>query len=148
MIIFLINGSKPEFIIFRSPLLQKMDDLSLSVRDMHVSSSSKVRDLCVVFDQYLTFHDHITGICKSTHFHLHNIGRIRKRLSFDATAQFIHALITTRLDLCNSIIYKLPNYNTERLKLIPNQGTRMSKRIPRCNDIIPILIELYWLKMT
>ena len=55
-----INDSKTEFIIFRSPLLkQNLSDLSVSVGDMQVSPSSKVRDLGVVFDQYLTFHDHI-----------------------------------------------------------------------------------------
>ena len=90
-----INDSKTEFIIFRSPLLkQNLSDLSVSVGDMQVSPSSKVRDLGVVFDQYLTFHDHISGICKSTHFHLRGIGRIRNLLTFDATAQLIHALIT------------------------------------------------------
>ena len=73
-----INDSKTEFIIFRSPLLKlNLSDLSVSVGDMQVSPSSKVRDLCVVFDQYLTFHDHINAICKSTHFHLRGIGRIR-----------------------------------------------------------------------
>ena len=92
-----INDSKTEFIIFRSPLLkQNLSDLSVSVGDMQVSPSSKVRDLCVVFDQYLTFHDHISGICKSTHFHLRGIGRIRNLLTFDATAHLIHALITSR----------------------------------------------------
>ena len=63
---------------------QNLSDLSVSVGDMQVSPSSKVRDLCVVFDQYLTFHDHISGICKSTHFHLRGIRRIRNLLTFDA----------------------------------------------------------------
>ena len=59
-----INDSKTEFIILRSPLLkQNMSDLSVSVGDMQVSPSSKVRNLGVVFDQYLTFHYHISGIC-------------------------------------------------------------------------------------
>ena len=89
-----INDSKTEFVIFLSPLLS---DLSVSVGDIQVSPSSKVRDLGVAFDQYLTFHDHISGICKSTHFHLRGIGRIRNLLTFDATAQLIHALITSRL---------------------------------------------------
>ena len=80
-----------------------------------ISPSSKVRDLGVVFDQYLTFHEHISGICKSTHFHLRGIRRIRNLLTFDATAQLIHALITTRLDVCNSILYNLPANNTEKL---------------------------------
>ena len=40
-----INDSKTEFIIFRSSLLkQNLSDLSVSVGDMQVSPSSKVRD--------------------------------------------------------------------------------------------------------
>ena len=77
---------------------QNLSDLSISVGDSQVFQSSKVRDLGVVFDQYLTFHDHISGICRSTHFHLRSIRIIRNLLTFDATAQRIHALITTRLD--------------------------------------------------
>ena len=93
---FKINDSKTEFIIFRSPLLkQNLSDLSVRVGDMQVSLSSKVRDLGVVFDQHLTFHDHISGICKSTHFRWRGIGKIRNFLTFDATAQLIHALITS-----------------------------------------------------
>ena len=109
-----IYDSKTEFIIFRSPLLkQNLSDLSVSVGDMQITPSSKVRDLGVVFDQYLTFHDHISGIWKSTHIHLRDIGRIRNLLTFDATAQLIHALITSRLDFCNSILYNLPNKQIE-----------------------------------
>ena len=100
---------------------QNLGDLSVSVGDMQVSPSSKVRDLCVVFDQYLTFHDHISGICKSTHFHLRGIGRIRNLLTFDVTAQLIHALITSRLDFCNSIFL---TFQTSRLKDYNEYKTR------------------------
>ena len=43
--------------------------------------SSKVRDLGVIFDQFLSFDDYISFVCMSTHFHLRNIGRIRHLLS-------------------------------------------------------------------
>ena len=143
---FKINDSKTEYIIFRCPLLkQNMNHLSVNVGDIQVSPSSKVRDLSVVFEQYLTFHDHISGICKSTHFHLRDI-RIRNLLTFDATAQLIHALITSRLDFCNSILYNLPNKQFERLQRIQNQAARMLKRIPRRTHITPVLRELHWLK--
>ena len=104
-----------------------------------------MRDLGVVFDQYLTFHDHISGICKSTHFHLRGIGIIQNLLTFDATAQLIHALITSCLDFCNSILYNLPNKQIERLQRIRNQAARMLKRIPRRSHITPVLRELHWL---
>ena len=145
---FKINDSKTEFIIFRSPLLkQNLSDLSTSVGDSQVFPSSKVRDLGVGFDQYLTFHDHISGICRSTHFHLRSFERIRNLLTFDATAQLIHALITTRLDFYNSILYNLPNNKIERLQRIQNLAARMLKRIPRRNHITPVLRELHWLKI-
>ena len=141
------NDSKTEFIIVRSPLLkQNLSDLSISVGDTQVSPSSKVRNLGVVFDQYLTFYDHISGICKSTHFH-RGIGRIRNLLTFDATAQLIHALITSRIDFCNSILYNLPNKQIERLQRIQNQAARMLKRVPRRNHITTVLRELHWLRI-
>ena len=52
---------------------------------------------------------------------------------FYATAQLIHALITSRLDFCNNILYNLPNKQIERLQRIQNQAARMLKRIPRRN---------------
>ena len=51
-----INHSKTEFIIFRSPRLkQNLSDLSVSVGDMQVSPSSKVRDLGVVMTSISPF---------------------------------------------------------------------------------------------
>ena len=126
---------------------QNFSDLSISVGDSQVFRSSKVRDLGVVLDQYLIFPDHISGICRSDHFHLRSIGRIRNILTFDVTAQPIHALMTTRLDFCNSILYNLPNNKIERLQRIQNQAARMLKRIPRRNHISPVLRELHWLNI-
>ena len=143
-----INDSETEFIIFRSSLLkQNLSDLSISIGDTQASPSSKVICIGVVFDQYLTFHDHISGICKSTHFHLRCIGKIPYLLPFDATAQLIRALITIRSNFCNSILYNLPNNKIERLQRIQNQAARMLNRISRRNHITPVLRELHWLKI-
>ena len=89
--------------MFRSPQLKcDLSGLSVNVGESKITQSSKVRDLGVIFDQFLNFDDHITDICRSTHFHIRNIGKIRNLLSYDAT--IIHALISCRLDYCNSII--------------------------------------------
>ena len=66
--------------------------------------SPKVRDLGVIFDECLTLDAHISNICRRAHFHLRNIGRIRMLLSFEASSQLIHALITTTLDYCNGVV--------------------------------------------
>ena len=46
-------------------------------------------------------------------------------------------LITNRLDLCNIILYNLPNNKIERLQRIQNQAARMLKPILRRNPITP-----------
>ena len=61
---------KREFIIFLSLLLS---DWFISVGGTQILLSSNVRGIGVVFDQYLTFNYHISGIFKSTHFHLSSI---------------------------------------------------------------------------
>ena len=98
-----INDSKTKFVVFRSPQAkQDLSSLSVSVGDSVITQSSKVWDLGVIFDQFLHFDDYIGGVCRSTHFHMRNSGKIRHLLSYDACAQFSHALISIRLDCCNS----------------------------------------------
>ena len=74
----IINDSKTEFIVFRSPQLRcDLSGLSVNVGESQITQSVKVRDLGLIFDQCLNFDDHITAICRSTYFHIRNIGKNR-----------------------------------------------------------------------
>ena len=143
-----INDSKTEFNVFRSPKAkQDMSSLSVSVGDSVIAQSSKVRDLSVIFDQFLNFDDYISGVCRSIHFHWRNIGKIRHLLSYDACAQLIHALISIHLDYCNSLLYNLPKSSIERLQKIQNQAARILAKTPRCDHISEVLVSLHWLRI-
>ena len=137
--------TKTEFIVFRSPhAKQNLSSLSVYVGDSIIQQSTKVRDLEVVFDQFHSFDDYISSVCRSTHFHLRNIGRIRHLLSHHASAQLIHALISTRLDYCNSMLYNLPKSSISRLQRIQHQAARILTRTPRRDYITEVLIDLHW----
>ena len=143
-----ISDAKSEFIIFRSLLLRTdLSRVSISVGDSQILPSSKARDLGVVFDEYLSLDAHISAICKSTYFRLRNIGKVRNLIRTEAAAQLIHALISSRLDFCNSILYNLPSNKIERLQRIQNQAARVLTRSPRRNHITPVLRELHWLRI-
>ena len=117
-----INDLKTEFIMFRSPQLKcDLTGLSVNVGDSMITQSSKVRDLGVIFDQFLNFNDNITAICRSTHFHIRNIDRIRNLLSYYACSPIIHVLVSCRLDYCNSILYNVPKSKADRLQKLQNQ---------------------------
>ena len=110
-------------------------------------SIRKVRDLGVLLDQALSFNDHISTICQSAHFYIRNIGRIRNLLSFDDCATLIHALIGSRLDYCNSLLYNIADAKVERLQKVQNQAVRILARSSCRDHITLVLKQLHWLKV-
>ena len=112
-----------------------------------ITQSSKVRDLGVIFDQFLNFDDHITAICKSTLFHIRNIDKIRNLLSYNACSTIIHALISCRLDYCNSILYNVPKSKTDRLQRLQNQCAHILTKSTHREQITPVLTKLHWIKL-
>ena len=132
-----INDTKTEFIVFRSPQLRcDLSGLSVNVGESQITQSLKVRDLGVTFDQFLNFDDHITAICRSTYFHIRNI---RNLLSYNACSTIIHALISCRLDYCNSLLYNIPTHKTDRLQRLQNQCARILTKSLRREHITPVL---------
>ena len=100
-----INYSKTEFLIITSAFLkQSCDDINIMVGDSNIVSSNSARNFGVIFDKCMKLDYHISSVCKSTYFHLRNIGGIRNIISNDACAQLIHSLVTVRLDYCNSMV--------------------------------------------
>ena len=94
-----INDSKTKFIVFRYLELKcDLSGLSVKVGESIITESSKVRDLGVIFDQFLNLDDHITAICRSTYFHIINIDKIRNLPWYDACSTIIHVLISCPLD--------------------------------------------------
>ena len=95
--------------------------------------SLKVRDLGVTFDQFLNFDD------------FEVIGKIRNLLSYNACSTIIHALISCRLDYCNSLLYNVPTHKIDRLQRL--QCARILTKSPRREHITPVLKSLHWLKI-
>jgi hypothetical protein len=96
-------------------------------------------------DCIFNMNDHITSVCQSCYFHLRNIGKIRPYLDSDTAAQIIHSFVTSKLDYCNSLLYKLPDNSLDRLKKVQNTAVRIITLCPIQNNITPHLKTLHWL---
>ena len=57
----------------------------------------------------------------------------------------IHAFVTSHLDYCNALLYKLPQYQYDRLQKVLNAAARVTCLIPKFGHITPVLRELQWL---
>ena len=69
---------------------------------------------------------------------------IRKYLSRSSSETLIHALITSRLDYCNSLLYGLPKYQLSKLQRVMNASARLVYCAPKSCHITPLLCELHW----
>ena len=86
--------------------------------------------------------------CKSAWFHLRNISKIRNCLDKTACERLIHAFVTSKLDLNNSLYFDLPGYLLQHLQYIQNTAARILTRLPKHGHITPVLEELHWLPVT
>ena len=51
-----------------------------------------------IFDDTMSFEEHVIELCRTAFFHIRNISRIRPCLSIDSTKTLVHTLVTSRLD--------------------------------------------------
>ena len=68
-------------------------------------------------------------------------------LSDDTCSHLIHALITVRIDYCNSLLYGLPECSLDRLQKILNTAARMLRRVSKSDHITETLMDLHWLSV-
>ena len=116
-----INDSKAEFLVSTfSFFKQQFNDLQIHVGNTHIILTASARNLGVIFDRPLNLESHINNVYRSAYFHLRNDCSVRNMLSDDACSQLIHALVTVRIDCCNSFLYGLLKYGLERLQKILN----------------------------
>ena len=87
----------------------------------------------------------MTAVCKSAILHLRNISRIRRYLTAAATEQVVHAFVTSRLDIGNALLYRLPLKQTQRLQKIQNWAARLIDGAMRYSHATPLLKKLHWL---
>ena len=76
---------------------------------------------------------------------LENIGRIWEFLSKKAWEMLVVALVTSRLDYCNSLLNGLSKTHMLRLQRVQNTTARLIGRIKKFEHISTSLQSLHWL---
>lgn len=141
-----MNDSKSEVLLISSKQIsKKVTCPSISIGGHLVHPSDVVKSVGVLLDKHASMEQHVTSVCKSSHYHLYNIGRIRKYLSKESTEQLIHAFITSKLDYCNALLCGLPSTLTGRLQRIQNIAARITTLTSSSSHITPVLYDLHWL---
>ena len=143
---FVLNDAKTELIHLTSRLsTSSLHPPRITIGDSEIVVSSSAMNLGVKVDHYLRMSDHISSVCQSALAALRRIGQSRPFLNSVTCARLVHALVTSRLDSCNSILFDLPLHDINRLQRVQNTAARLIARISRHEHITPVLKTLHWL---
>ena len=144
-----LNPDKTEFILFGTKQqLSKLENPSLYISaELSIPPVSSVRNLGVIFDSNLSFHQHISKISQVCFFHIRDLRRLRSSLSLETAATIGTALVQSKLDYCNSLFLNLPQAEIRRLQIVQNSLARAVYCRSKFCHITPILQSLHWLKI-
>ncbi len=133
LVALLINGPHHKPIIF--PLL--------TVGDVQVPLSDSTHTLGVEVDNTMSMVKQIGSIAKSCFFQLHSMYKIRECVTEVAAKTMVHALVTSKLDYCNRLLYGLPDIflNT----YVQKSAARLITMSRKYQHIFPTMKKLHWL---
>ncbi len=139
-----LNLAKTELLVFpATPTLQH--DFTIQLGSSTITPSASVRNLGVIFDDQLTFKEHIAKTARSCRFALHNIRKIRSFLTEHAAQLLVQALVISRLDYCNALLAGLPSNTIKPLQIIQNAAARLVFNEPKRAHVTPLFVSLHWL---
>ena len=136
-----LNDDKTKILVFHAkhrpaPYLDCMQ-----VASAELKPSEDARNIGVIFDPHVSLDRQIASVCKSAFYSIWAISRI----SLDTAKTLVHALVTSKVDHCNAVLYGLPKYKIERLQYVLNFAARLVTLTHKYDHIIPVLMELHWL---
>ncbi len=102
--------------------LAKANINHIFVGESEIVPVDKTKNLGVWLDSSLKMDTQITKTCCACFYQLYNIPAIRKHLSVKDTQTLVHALITSRLDYCNSLLYGIAQYQLDKYQRVQKNG--------------------------
>ena len=127
--------------------LLKFDNTLIRLLDGTVFvPSTLVRTLGVILDNKLTMLPHANSVGRGCFYHLRQLRSIRSSPTDIAAKTIIHALISSRIDYYNSVLFGVSAAVSQRLQSVLNSSARLIFSRQRFDHITAILRgELHWL---
>ena len=141
-----LNDDKTEFMIIGTRAqLDKVNVSEIVVGQAKVPAVTIVRNLGTWLDTNLTMSAHINETCQAAIYHLYNIKRISRYLSYDDRKSIVQAVIMSRIDYCNSLLVGVPSTQLSKLQRLQNAAARLVSNVAKYDHITPTLVNLHWL---
>ena len=118
---------------------------SVAVAGTTLQFVDSIRSLSVSIDPDLSFDVQVNAVCKACNFHIRALRQIRNSLPLGVAKTVACAIIGSRLDYCNALLYNISDKNIKWLQRVQNNLVRVVLKAPRLSLTEPLLVELHWL---
>ena len=127
-----LNPDKTEFLVIGNKCQREkfVSEFPIDILGNQLSPSDHARNLGVNFDANFDFKRHINNTVSSCNYYIRDIRRIRKHLTLNSATALANALVSSRLDYCNSLLYSVPQYYLQKLQRIQNSLLELSHSPP------------------
>ena len=143
-----INPDKTEILLLYPKELENESVIRGTIfEDQGIRFSNMVKNIGVWLDKNLTMEKHINQVVSHCYKILKDIGRIKQYLAKTQIERLVHAVISSRLDYCNSLFINTSKSNIFKLQKVQNAGARLIAGKNKRHSAKSLLRELHWLNI-
>ena len=142
-----INPDKTEIILFTPNTKVNTINGAILNNGECIRFSDTVKNLGFILDKSLSMEPHINNVVSHCYKLLKDIGDIRNLLSNEETEQLVHAVISNRLDYCNSLLFGLNKSVVQKFQKVQNAAARLIVHRKKYESIRQDIHNLHWLRI-
>ena len=122
-----LNDEKTEFLVVvtRQQLAKVSKNIAIRVGPDLIKASDSAKNLGYNLDSTMKNVVHINKLCSNLSLTIKKICKIQCNINEATTRTLIQALVTSRLDYCNSFLVGTPAYILQKLQRIQNSTARL-----------------------
>ena len=142
-----LNPAKTEFCVFSGAKQreQLQPFFPATILGNTLTPVDSIKNLGFVLDSQLTLQNQVSAVTKSCYYHMRDLRRLSAFLSRSTIISLANAMVSSRLDYCNSLFLGIAAKQMRRLQGIQNTLCRVIFRRSRFASVTPLLKELHWL---
>jgi len=129
-----LNDNETYILYLASPhCVKSLKTPALQTGASSITPNGSVKNLGVIFDQCINMN----------YYHLKNIHCIKTFLTQEALVTVVHALVTSLIYYCNSLLYGISDNNMNCFQRIQNNEVRIVTNTRKYDHITSILQKLH-----
>ena len=134
-----LNPNKTEFLLIghERQRLKYLSMFPVTLLGSETHRSKTLRNLGIVFGENFNVRIRINNVCKLSYYYIRDLRRSRKQLNLGQAKCLASALVSSRLDYCNSLLHGVAVRGMFKLQRMQNRLARVDTRAGRLAPSTP-----------